>query len=202
MRHLPLAALVSLAGLMAAAPARAANADCFCARASGGGGSAKPYEVVRLNKPACANVPYKSNGKPPWQNGVPACPNSMRTRPQGTSPSSPKASDEMMRRCFCHKQVKNGGIQQFKVVSYATVPECKGLSYTPKEGGPWENTLFCEAAENCADNVKKCKKKLDKATKRLSDKDPMKVMQAQNDIVTLSKRCQEIDKACYVDGLK
>lgn len=189
---------MGLAFFAAATPASAANADCFCARASGNSG--KPYEVVRLKKKACADVPYKSNGKPPWQNGVPTCPDSVRTR--SSAPSSPKAKDELMRRCFCHKLDDGGGIKRFKVVSCSTVPECKGLKYQEKAMGPWENTLTCGHAENCKASMKRCKKDLDKLTKQLTDKDPNKVMRAQNEIVNVSKRCHAIEDGCYINPQK
>lgn len=199
MRSLPLAAVVSLACLASAIPARASNADCFCVKNDSSSG-VKKYQVIRYRKPACADVQYKSNGKAPWDNGVPPCSSSIKVR--STPASSPAAADELMRRCFCTKRVNGDGLKQYKVVSYPTVPECKGATYKQKGQGPWENTNNCDRAEVCKKNSDRCKKDLDDATKKLSDKDPLKAMRAQNEVVNITKRCQEIEESCYTNPPK
>lgn len=190
MNILRIAAVAGFAWFCGAVSAQAANGDCFCAKKMDGG----KYQVVRFAKAECKGVPYKSNGRPPWENGVGMC-KSQTPIPAAASPA------ELDRRCYCFKSENNGGIRQHKLVNYPTAPQCKQATYSG-DTNLWNHVMPCDLAEDCKKNTKACSKKLEQATKKLGDKDPVKAARASNEVLEITKRCKEIDDFCYVKPMK
>lgn len=188
MRHLLAAAAISVFSALQAAPARASNADCFCIKVNQGN-TLQPYQVVKRASPACAGQTYKSNGKAPWDNGVPVC--KAQGSPSGVSPA---AAAQLIRRCFCAKHNGGNGIQQYSVISYPTVPECRQAQYRNNGRPAWERVLGCDMANQCQKLAKQCQAKMENASRTISSN--------SNELVALTKKCKASDDLCYKDPIK
>jgi len=190
------AAMLGLLLSIVSVPALAFNPACFCARTNSDPTAIQRYQVVRFTGARCTNERYPS-GVAPWDVGVNVCSNSA----PGGSQGGASTSAQLIPRCFCVRHVGGTGIQQYRVVSYPTVPQCRTAVYRENGKPAWENVLTCDGAAECYKADAQCQAKIKQLTANIAA-DPRNAVRTAAALQTWSAKCQSITQSCYVDLLQ